>query len=1102
MRKFLFIGVGGSGGATLRLIRDAISQRLDAAGYRGPFPEAWQFVQIDLPPNDDKSGGRLPVNLGSAYHGIAPVGVTYDQHRRQLASKGDGAPLDNLTSWWPDPNDAPKHPWFGAGQFRAVGRVVTLNRLGEVQRAIDSSVQSMAVDGAITQLREVSSLLGFDSTRTEDQPIALVIGSMAGGTGAGAILDVCDLLRIRGVQAGEGGTFLRSPFAVLYTAAVFGHLSRSAVPGVEPNTLAFISELSALLKNRTPTIPVFHAAAGITAEIVERGPALSFLIGRGNGKVTLADEVSVFQATAQAVATWVVDPRVQSTLQASPIGNLEQLRATQSFLPIHQHEPDDAQPCSSFGYARFEVTQHRFRRYAAERLARQAVDHLLRSHFALAGADKASEEAIAERITPPQVTKFLRSCGLSERDRTENQIIDAILAEAEKSSGSASQAGTTLNADATATATSLTNSVLDASGAAERSFQPDVAVGQLQKRTTAQAVEFERQWGPWLDQGVLSWSRSIQDTVVGVLIDTLSTDSLTVASRMIKLADKHLEAAISELQGEATQIRSYAANSFGHMQLPAAGRRQQVSQSLRSPFVKAATEMLEGSVQVLLRDKSRLAIAEFRSGFLSPLLSALEKAEAELNESWPAVQEWVSGDASPGRFAPAPNEVVLTDIDGYPALLTRLLAETLAVTKGEALNSAVQQLIKSGTGSSEDSGAAAALISFSPWNPDTNTRASFHLETAAEGLRDRASAWLGSDTSTGIGRYLTQPLAESLSAGTSAEVKNFIARFRIALERSEPLIEVSPAMLNDIHQQARPMFQRVMSAIPLSVSPGDPTYDAVADLLADLDIDKAGIPQYFTSDGDAGSASGDIEISTFMSGYHPLVFSSLVNPIATAAQAAAGKGDRKFWLMRRSRPLHQFLPLSEKTLRLMTMGWLTATFLSQVEYSEREQSGHSVLAAAIAVPGASSANFPLPGLGRPPAHRRDVLAAILESYPLAEVQFATGQPSALDAYARLLQIGAGRTLSDWVRTGTTEVGNPPKADTPEERAVLAIERFKEALDAVRSYDNDVILTADSWQLPPRGWELRGLVSSALQELIRDVKDAPAEAVGEVGRVDV
>lgn len=298
------------------------------------------------------------------------------------------------------------------------------------------------------------------------------------------------------------------------------------------------------------------------------------------------------------------------------------------------------------------------------------------------------------------------------------------------------------------------------------------------------------------------------------------------------------------------------------------------------------------------------------------------------------------------------------------------------------------------------------------------------------------------------------------------------------------------------------MFQRVMSAIPLPVSPGDPAYDAVADLLADLGIDKAGIPQYFRSDGDAGSVSGDIEISTFMSGYHPLVFSSLVNPIGTAAQAAAGKGDRNFWSMRRTRPLNQFLPLSENTVRLMTMGWLTASFLGQVEYSEREQMGHPFLAAAIAVPGNPSAEFPLPGLGRLPAHRRDVLAAVLESYPLAEVQFATGQPSALDAYARLLQVGAGRTLSDWVRTGSVEVGNPPKADTAEERAALAVERFTEALEAVRGYDNDLVLAADPWQQPPRGWELRRLVSAALQELIEIVEGAPVEAVGEVGRVDI
>lgn len=1102
MRKFLLIGVGGSGGATLRFIRNAISTRLDQAGYDGVFPEAWQFIQVDLPPNDDKQGGRIPASLGAAYHGIAPVGVSYDQHRRQLASRGDGAPLENLTTWWPDPNDAPKHPWHGAGQYRAVGRVVTLNRLGEIHRAVEGALASMGRDVAVTQLRDAGAKLGFDSTRQEDQPIVLVIGSMAGGTGAGAILDVCDLLRIMGAQ---GEAFLRAPFAVLYTAAVFANLDRAVVPGVEPNSLAFISEMSSMIKNRRPVVPVYHAAAGVTAELVERGPALSFLIGGGNGEVTLADEVAVFSATAQAITTWVVDPQVQSTLQASPIGNLEQLRKTRSHLPVHQHEPDDSQPCSSFGYARLELTNNRFHRYAAEFLGRHAVDHLLRKHLHLAGDNAQQAEALSQRMTPQTRARFLRDCGLSERDQTENQIIDAILEGAERSSGSSTQSATTLDAAVKAEAISQANAILDAPGASEKNFRPDQAAGQLERQVTARRPEFAHLWSGWLDAGVRQWEQEIQGRVVGAVTEMLATEGLVVTINLLDDVDADLDAATSELQGEATAARAYASTAFGRINVGAGGKRQRVSQTLREPFAKAAGECLEGEVQAMRRDKARDAITAFRAGFLDPLRNSLRSVEAALHQQWPTVQEWVEGDAVPGRFSPAPNEVVLTDIDRYPALLLRLLTESAGGNKSGVVDRVVKEMLQFGDADADPmvtDARVAPLISVNPWVPESNQRASFEIGIDAEQLRSRAAGWLVSDTSSGVGKYLTEPIQQTLANASAGEIKSFVSRFRMALERSAPLIDVNPATLNDIHQLGKPRFQRIMSVIPLPVSPGEPAYDAVHDLLASIGIEAASIPSYFRGEEDEDTPPGDIEISTFMSGYHPMVFASLVNPIAQAAQASASQGVRGFWDMRRSRPLTEFLPLSGRTVELMVQGWLVAGFLGQVDFTSEELLGHPYVSAAMLLPGGQRASFPLPGLGRLPGHRRDVLAAVLESYPLAEVQFATGQPSALDAYERLVRVGASRALAEWVQTGASEVGSPPEAATAEERSTLALDRFRDAQKALTAYDDEFTPNPEDWNLPPRGWEIRELVSSALNELIEIVQAAPAEQSAGAGHLDV
>ena len=44
LSPFLIIGVGGSGGKTIRAMRQTLLRRLRAKGWKGEFPEAWQFL--------------------------------------------------------------------------------------------------------------------------------------------------------------------------------------------------------------------------------------------------------------------------------------------------------------------------------------------------------------------------------------------------------------------------------------------------------------------------------------------------------------------------------------------------------------------------------------------------------------------------------------------------------------------------------------------------------------------------------------------------------------------------------------------------------------------------------------------------------------------------------------------------------------------------------------------------------------------------------------------------------------------------------------------------------------------------------------------------
>lgn len=1100
MRKFLFIGVGGSGGKTLRFLKDSIEKRLQQAGYHGAFPEAWQFIQLDLPPNDDAPpGGPIPKSLTASYKGLAPTGVTYDNHRTQLAGLGDGAVIDDLVNWWPDPLSAPKNVWFGAGQYRAVGRLVVLNRLSQLGDAIDASVTAMETEVATQRLTEASAALGFPVSGDLDVPLAIVVGSMAGGTGSGAILDVCDMLRIAGRQH---RTFLTMPFAVLYTAEIFAGLSKGgSVPGVEPNSLAFISEMSALQKNKSSVIPPYHASSGRAAELLQRGPALAFLIGRSNGQLTLADDVEVFRSTAQAITAWVVDPTVQKTLQSSPMGNLELLGRTQSYLPMHAHEAPD-QPVASFGYARFEAGRERFHEYASERLARRSIDHLLRAHLLRAVSGTPAEAALNERATEQRAKQFLKECHLNERHQEDNDIIEAILANAEARARQITQNSSTLTQQSFAIGTDISNQILDVPPT--KNFNPNVAIGQLRTKVEGQVLDFTSSWNTWLSAGAAQWCEDIQRTVVDVVTSTLAEEGLPVTLRLLEMVDADLVAATGELQNEASLCRTSAQNAYSTLGVSSVkSKAQSLMKSLKQPFTESASRRLEGEVQGALRDHAIRAIQEFRTNFLQPLRRELDAAEQTLKSQWVSVQEWAEGESIPNRFKPDPNVVVLTDIETFPVEFIKQLTKTVGGNSSDAIDRAVAEVIRSRPGLSKlDDDDSGSFIRLTPWSTLNNQRASFQLDCSADALRSRSRAWLNSDPTHGIGLFINESLQQRLRTASAAELDRFVSRLRIALDRSVPLVDINPQMLNEIHKQSEPQYQRVMSAIPLTANDDDKAYQAVRDLLIEKGIDAAEIPKYFETLDENTESSSNIEISTFMRAYHPMVFQSLVRPIAGAALESLGSGEKTFWEFRRARPLEEFIPLSTTTINLLARGWLTALILNQVSYQQKTSFGHKSVSAELSVPGGGRSAFPSQFLGRQPVENREVFAAILESYPLAEAFYSTGQSGVIAPYIRLLELGVNSALATWIATGEADVDGAPSGNDADERMNFALEKLEGAQSQLQSAEASTAIDGTAWALPPRNAEVRGILAGAIGDLILAARASKSMSVSTSSGTDI
>lgn len=158
----------------------------------------------------------------------------------------------------------------GAGQLRAVGRsagVLALQSI--VQQRLLMAFSTCASGGPV--LSEVSQRLGVTVPpgTPVPPPITIVVGSMAGGTGAGIMLDVVDLIR----RSHVNGSF---PVMVAFTPDIFGNV---ATDQMTANSAAFVSEfLSAYWDDEGSD----SALVPPTVQVGTRGPHATFMVGRRN----------------------------------------------------------------------------------------------------------------------------------------------------------------------------------------------------------------------------------------------------------------------------------------------------------------------------------------------------------------------------------------------------------------------------------------------------------------------------------------------------------------------------------------------------------------------------------------------------------------------------------------------------------------------------------------------------------------------------------------------------------------------------------------------------------------------------------------------------
>jgi hypothetical protein len=282
----------------------------------------------------------------------------------------------------------------GAGQPRAVGRTAGILALQDsIRNRIEFAFSQCTAGGP--QLGEVSQLLGVrvPPGTPVPSPIVIVVGSMAGGTGAGIMLDVLDLFP----RTSKKGAF---SVLVAFTPDIFGSIQTAAM---HANAAAFMSEM----------MSAYWDAVHI------RGPHSVFLIGRKNiDGLDLLDSKNVYRAVADFLAAVVTSDRHQENFLQRSVRSSHML-ASENCGGYGFQDKLLKGVASSFGSATISIGRDRFRDYLKALLHRSIIEHLSVGFRSVANSivdddsDSLDDRKIIDDLKLHNIEKFLLDCGFT-----------------------------------------------------------------------------------------------------------------------------------------------------------------------------------------------------------------------------------------------------------------------------------------------------------------------------------------------------------------------------------------------------------------------------------------------------------------------------------------------------------------------------------------------------------------------------------------------------------------------------------------------------------------------------------------------------------------
>ena len=1059
-RRMVFVGLGGSGGKTLRFLKRDLRHWLDNQGWpQGrEIPAGFQFLHIDTPTvQDGRTTTGADMLPDREYVGLVGSDVSYGQVSNQLDNRV--GIKEEFAGWRVPPEMVTVPITTGAGAYRAIGRTIALAYMDQIHAALSSLVDRASSPDSIAELNELWAVTheGRYPTGSAAEPAVVVISSLAGGTGAGLLLDVFDVLRSLRPTWGD------KSFGILYTPEVFHSIGGKMMGGVQPNSLAAVSELlnghywhgvpGGLVVQDEPTEvgpkePKVLSDAGVIASLTRTGPAYPFLVGSRNAaNISFETDKKVFETIGGALLAWCVDPIVQDRLIAQTMSNWRDASvknlSTQDLLINRGAQEEVALPAfNALGCARVSVGTRFLERYSAQRLARDAASYIARFHMESAEAQAVMVEfqtsqpsELARILAERYFTWFVRRCQLDEKGLDINQVLDAIRPEQV----------TSLYLAAKSQALGLVDI-----GKAPAEKWVDAICGAIRQSTT----QYQQDYRPLLDERVKTWVKSIQKTVIESVEESTARYGLAVTVELLDQLNRYisdpLNGVATELMGEnehgsyshyssesewSNQVRTALSGIKGNLTLQTSSQIEDaIEQGLTYSCYFAEAELREVVSPLLL---------QFAHGFIQPLRRTLADSyvllEREIGDlsGWPT---WSDGLPGPD-CTPPDSEYTLIKPENFSAVFLETLARTVTNAEIEAdqkeqHRSEVRTQVLSGAFLREMeeyakenmslARASQAIQVSQPWNPgmliirdQSAPKSDLQVQVRfdPESLESRARLWLRRDNtpfndllSSKLRRYTGEDGVFEKNAHVS-EVEfadrrqQFLAQMTRAISASAPLVGLDTNLMASIHEE-RP-FSRQFSQLPFN---GHPLEQDVINL----------IRPHVTSDGSEDILiaqqyliNEDVEsiqiISTLNGAHHPFLFKSLLEPVAQRWNTVKTKPETvaQFWSMRRARLLGEAIPAPQEHIIAMIRGWFTGRLLGLIDVPRNGEQRETRISQPWSLED-SPAAFPYPFLtSLSGISAGDELFAVLEALSLAFVEVSqTDRLLPLRPYIMLRNMGS------------------------------------------------------------------------------------------------